>query len=193
MVRPQPTALEYRRFLVTMGRMNTTTLTDEQIRAGLRHSPPLIEGLKDEASQIQPCGVDLTVRTVSRFVSRGAIDFDNSGRVLALREEMPWLDGAIDLPVGSYHIVYNERVNLPSDIMALAYPRSTLLRCGVTIYTAVWDPGYSGRAEALLVVHNTHGFRITSDARVAQLVFTVLGAPVGDGYAGRYSGENPDP
>ena len=171
--------------------MLTTTLTDHQIRVRLRGSPPLIEGLRDEASQIQPCGVDLTVRTVSRFASQGAIDFDNTGRVLSVREDIPWVDGAIDLPAGAFHIVYNERVNLPSDIMALAYPRSTLLRCGVTIYTAVWDPGYSGRAEALLVVHNTQGFRLARDARVAQLVFTALGAPVGNSYGGRFKGENP--
>jgi dUTP pyrophosphatase len=74
--------------------------------------------------------------------------------------------------------------------MALAYPRSSLLRCGVTLHTAVWDPGYSGRAEALLVVHNTHGFRLGRAARIAQLVFTRLGDSVDRPYEGRYHGEN---
>jgi dUTP pyrophosphatase len=170
--------------------VQATILTDHDIRARLRNSPALVEGLRDELAQVQPCGVDLTVRVVSRFVSAGAIDFDNSGRVLALREAIPWDGDAVDLPAGPYHIVYSEQVNLPADIMALAYPRSSLLRCGVSVHTAVWDPGYSGRAEALLIVHNPHGFRLRRNARVAQLVFTLLGMPVDTGYSGGFNHEN---
>jgi len=170
--------------------MNTTILTDRDIRARLHSVPPLLEGLRDESSQIQPCGVDLTVRTISRFVAAGSIDFDNSGRVLPERASIPWEGDFISLAQGAYHVVYNEVVNLPRDVMALAYPRSSLLRCGVTLYTAVWDPGYSGRAESLLVVHNLHGFRLGKGARVAQLVFTALGSDVESVYNGRFRGEN---
>ncbi len=170
--------------------MQNTVLTDDQIRNRLRASPPLVEGILDEATQIQPCGVDLTVRTVSRFESSGVIDYDNAGRVLASRDILPWADGRLELPPGGYHVVYNEQVNLPRNIMALAYPRSSLLRCGATIYTAVWDPGYSGRAEALLVVHNANGFILGRNARVAQLVFTLLGTDVQSGYEGRFNNEN---
>lgn len=173
--------------------MSNNILTDQDIRARLSAAPPLLEGLIDPSTQIQPCGVDLTVRTVSRFATGGAADFDNGHRVLADREVLTWKDGAIDLPPGPYHIVYNEIVNLPDDVMALAYPRSTLLRCGVTVFTAVWDPGYSGRAEALLVVHNPAGFRLYEAARVVQLVFTRLGSEVASGYRGRFNGENLQP
>jgi len=170
--------------------MNTTILTDREIRARLLSKPPLLEGLRDESSQIQPCGVDLTVRTISRFMTAGTIDFDNSGRVLPERTPIPWEDNFASLVQGAYHIVYNEVVNLPRDIMALAYPRSSLLRCGVTLHTAVWDPGYSGRAESLLVVHNPCGFHLGEGARVAQLVFTILGSDVESVYNGRFRGEN---
>ena len=170
--------------------MHTNVLTDREIRARLRSVPPLIEGLRDEASQIQPCGVDLSVRTISRFLTAGTIDFDNSGRELPEREPIPWKDYLMSLSQGAYHVVYNEVVHLPHDVMALAYPRSSLLRCGVTLYTAVWDPGYSGRAESLLVVHNPNGFRLGEGARVAQLVFTVLGSDVESVYNGRFRGEN---
>jgi len=170
--------------------MSTILLTDREIRVGLRSAPPLVADLQDEATQVQPCGVDLTVRSVSRFASPGAIDFDNSRRALASRVELPWVDGWIDLACGAYHVVYGETVNLPGDIMALAYPRSSLLRCGVPLHTAVWDPGYSGRAEGLLVVHNPHGFRLGQRARIAQLVFTRLEDTVDRPYNGRYLGEN---
>lgn len=170
--------------------MQDTVLTDRDIRKRLQHSPPLVVGLLDEATQVQSCGVDLTLRTVSRFLSAGCLDFDNTRRSLADREEIPWLNDAMDLPPGAYHIIYNEQVNLPPDIMALAYPRSSLLRCGVTTHTAVWDPGYSGRAESLMLVHNPHGFRLDRRARVTQLVFTQLGNGVENVYQGRYNHEH---
>ncbi len=170
-----------------------TVLTDRDIRMRLQHSPPLLQGLIDEATQVQSCGVDLTLRKVSRFLSAGFLDFDNVRRTLPDREEVPWEDDAAELPPGAYHIVYNEQVNLPADVMALAYPRSSLLRCGVTTYTAVWDPGYSGRAEALMVVHNPHGFTLDRRARVTQLVFTQLASDVEEQYEGCYNYENLDP
>lgn len=167
-------------------------LTDRDIRARLLDAPPLVEGLVDPVTQVQSCGIDLTARTVSRFTGAGAIDFDNSGRVLSGTEALEWQDGWLHLPAGPYHLIYGQRVTLPADVMALAYPRSSLLRCGVSVYTAVWDPGYSGRAEALLVVHNPAGFTLGRDARVAQLVFTLLGDSVESPYNGRFKGENPD-
>jgi dUTP pyrophosphatase len=73
--------------------------------------------------------------------------------------------------------------------MALARPRSSLLRCGVNIGTAVWDAGYSGRSQSLMLVYNPSGFRVQKDARVAQLVFMTLTAET-DSYAGKYQNEN---
>jgi dUTP pyrophosphatase len=73
--------------------------------------------------------------------------------------------------------------------MALARPRSSLLRCGVTIETAVWDAGYSGRSQALLVVHNPSGFHLQKNARVLQLVFFRLTGET-EGYQGKYQREN---
>ena len=55
--------------------------------------------------------------------------------------------------------------------MALGRPRSSLLRSGVALHTAVWDAGYRGRSQSLLTVHHPEGFRLQRDARLAQLVF----------------------
>ncbi|HHE41473.1 MAG TPA: deoxyuridine 5'-triphosphate nucleotidohydrolase [Dehalococcoidia bacterium] len=168
----------------------TTVLTDSEIRRLLLCNPPLLEDMVDAEIQIQPCGVDLTVRRVSSYISSGTVDFDNSHRTLSVTEPWDWNGGHVFLPAGAYHIVYNEKVNLPRDVMALAYPRSSLLRCGVTVHTAVWDPGYSGRGEALLIVYNQAGFRLERWARVVQLVFTRLGNIATEGYRGRFHGEN---
>jgi dUTP pyrophosphatase len=73
--------------------------------------------------------------------------------------------------------------------MALARPRSSLLRCGVNIGTAVWDAGYSGRSQSLMLVYNPRGFRIQKNARVAQLIFMPLTTET-EGYSGKYQNEN---
>jgi len=75
--------------------------------------------------------------------------------------------------------------------MALARPRSSLLRCGVTVNTAVWDAGYSGRSQSLMVVYNPQGFRVQRNARVVQLVFLRLTQET-EGYRGVYQEENID-
>ena len=95
----------------------------------------------------------------------------------------------IELIPGAYVITYNEIVHLPRNVMALSAPRSSLLRCGVAVHNAVWDAGYSGRAQSLLVVYNQSGFRLQRNARVVQLVFFRLTQET-DGYQGVYQREN---
>ena len=90
---------------------------------------------------------------------------------------------------GAYLVTFNEVLSLPLDVMALAWPRSTLLRCGAVVHNAVWDAGYSGRSQALLVVHNPHGLLLHPDARLVQVVFIRLDRPT-QGYRGAYQGEN---
>jgi len=95
----------------------------------------------------------------------------------------------IDLVPGAYIITYNEIIHLPKNVMALATPRSSLLRCGVTVSTAVWDAGYSGRSQSLMVVYNPQGFRLQRNARIVQLVFLQLTSET-EGYQGAYQEEN---
>jgi dUTP pyrophosphatase len=96
----------------------------------------------------------------------------------------------VDLLPGCYLVTYNEVVNLPRGIMALARPRSSLLRCGVSIHNAVWDAGYSGRSQSLMVVYNTEGFRLYRNARIVQMVFFFLSREAAEGYRGMFQGEN---
>ena len=162
----------------------------ESIRWLVRAEPPLIDGLSDPETQIQPNGVDLRLASVWALAGPGHIGITNDERVIPERREVRAEDEWYALGPGPYVIRLVETVNLPSDLMALGRPRSSLGRCGVAIHTAVWDAGYSGRSEALLVVSNPAGFRVRRGARVLQLVFVRLDAPTRP-YAGRYQGENP--
>ena len=77
---------------------------------------------------------------------------------------------------------------MPMDIAAIARTRSTLLRNGAEVGTAVWDPGYEGRSSSMLTVYNPKGLRLKKGARVAQLIFFHTGE-VDKGYNGVYQKE----
>lgn len=143
-----------------------------------------------DESQFQPAGVDLTLKEVHRFLSAGKIDFDNRERKLSETEKIAFANDEVFLARGSYKIVYNEYVKIPSYAAAICFPRSSLLRCGVSLECAVWDPGYEGRSESLLVVHNENGVILKRNAKLGQLVFLKLNSAPSDLYKGRYLGEN---
>ncbi len=166
------------------------TLVREELQRYVRANPPLVEGLLDEQVQIQPHGIDLTVDEVYVIDGVGRIGFASESTVLPQGTRVAFgVDGWVHLPVGTYRIRLAERVHLPKDVYAIARPRSSLLRMGVHVGTALWDAGYSGRGEALLTVHNPHGIWLEHRARVMQLVFFVLDVPPQSGYRGRYWGE----
>lgn len=147
-------------------------LTRYDIQKRLQDSPPLVEELIDEEQQLQQNGIDLTVRSVALLSSQGRMGTEKSERIISQNSPLVFDGlGYLELIPGCYLITFNEIVHLPRDIMALARPRSSLLRCGVSIENAVWDAGYEGRSQALLVVHNRYGYRLKKNARVLQLVF----------------------
>ncbi len=165
-------------------------LSKQDIHRLLQQEPPLIEGYINLEEQVQPNGVDLTLREVALLQSSGKIAVKDNQRLVSDLAPLVFngLD-FIDLMAGTYIITYNEIVHLPRNVMAMATPRSSLLRCGVTVNTAVWDAGYSGRSQSLMVVHNPQGFRLQKNARVVQLVFLKLTGET-EGYQGAYQGEN---
>ena len=168
----------------------TAILSKPDIQALLQQEPPLIEGWTDLEQQLQPNGFDLTLREVAMLQSPGKITVANSQRLVSDLAPLVFDGlGFIDLMPGAYIITYNEIVHLPKNIMALATPRSSLLRCGVTVNTAVWDAGYEGRSQSLMVVYNPQGFRLQRNARIIQLFFLRLTQET-EGYQGTYQGEN---
>jgi dUTP pyrophosphatase len=167
-----------------------TILSKQDILNLVNGNPPLVDSYIKLEDQVQPNGFDLTLREISIIRSPGTIAISNSDRVLSgLDPLMTDSYGFFSLAQGSYVITFNEIVSLPKDVMALGQPRSSLLRCAVTVNMAVWDAGYSGRGQALLTVFNPHGFKLQKNARVAQLVFFQLAGQT-EGYSGTYQGEN---
>lgn len=146
----------------------------------------MLFGLKEE--DVDCSGIKLHLDKV--FVFKGKALLAKNSRKLAEVEEVEADNDVYHLMPGAYKIRYREIVKVPNNAIALAIPRSTLLRSGATIYTAVWDPGYEGRGEGLLTVFNSNGIDIEKGAQIAQLVFIRLDRETKFVYKGIYQREN---
>jgi len=148
-----------------------------------------VKDLLNSEIQVQPAGIDLRVKKIFTFRSRGRISFKN--RELPEVIEVPkGSDGCWELAPGGYRVRFSEIVEVPADAVGVCLPRSSLLRSGIDVRCAVWDPGYVGRGEALLSVINPNGCILCSEARIAQLVFIKLISSPKKLYSGSYLGEN---
>lgn len=153
-------------------------------------------GAPADALQRQPAGYDLTVESIARFAGVGALDLTNERRELPEIEPMPWeLTGAVDaspapltLLPGGYLITYSEVIEVPADCAGIVLPRSSLMRCGATLHSALWDPGYRGRGQGLLTVYNE--LRLYCQARIGQFVLIKLEQAAEELYSGTYQHEN---
>lgn len=149
----------------------------------------LLEGYMSLDKQLTPNGVDLTVAKISKFKKAGLLDFSNKERVISEAEEIipdkknkEDKYGWWELQPGTYKVKTNEAVNLPTDLIALAFSRTSILRMGCFTAHGVWDAGFSGRGEFTLTVQNPEGIKVKQNARIAQLIFYKIGET--EGYDG---------
>jgi len=138
----------------------------------------LIEGFISLDNQLTPNGFDITVESVSSFAAPGALDFSNKERILPQTKVLiPYKKNPEDsygwwnLAPGGYKIRTNECINLPNNIAALAFSRTSLLRMGAFTQNGVWDAGFRGKGEFILGVENPFGIELKQNARIVQLVF----------------------
>lgn len=174
----------------TLPRRIVGVLSSQQIRTLIEGPDSLVNGFLDLEEQLQPNGLDLTLASIEELTGPGRIGRSNAQRVLAPSSELAFDDdGYVQLKPGPYIARLNEAVRLPADVMAIAKPRSSLLRSGVAVHNAVWDAGYAGRSQVQVVVYNPSGFSLARDARIVQMVFLRLEAASDQPYKGQYQGE----
>jgi dUTP pyrophosphatase len=157
----------------------------------------IIGNLRSADIQVQPCGVDLTLKRMLVWKSSGVVDFDNTCRKIAETDALPFQPDTtvekpsglsfVDLPLCSYLVEFNETVDMPLDVMGQIFVRSSLFRSGALLNAGVIDSGYKGTVGALLQVVNPQGLRLWKDARLAQMVFHRMSEPT-KGYNGIYQG-----
>ncbi|KAF7171953.1 hypothetical protein CNMCM5623_004228 [Aspergillus felis] len=155
----------------------------------------ILRNVQNPTLQVQPCGVDLTLKRVLTWTSPGTIDLENQRRQTASTSEITFPTSStiapeerfLDLPQGSYLVEFNETVSVPLDVMGQIFVRSSLFRSGVLLSAGVMDSGYVGAVGALMQVLNPAGLRVYPSARLAQFVFHQMSEEV-EGYAGVYQG-----
>ncbi|MFW6448391.1 MAG: deoxyuridine 5'-triphosphate nucleotidohydrolase [Halobacteriota archaeon] len=139
-----------------------------------------------EPAQIQPNGVDISIASLASPQGGGSIERD--GKSIGSRRSHDPVDGRYEVQPGAYVVGYAERIAVPEGHVGFILPRSSLLRNGASLHTAVWDTGYEGRGEGLLTVGAP--LQIEDGARIGQ--FVLAGADHRGRYAGTYQGEGLD-
>jgi len=154
----------------------------------------MIENYIDLDKQLCEHGFDVTVDKVYEVIDYAVVDFTNELRRLPKLKEVEFSEYRIEdkvieaviLEQGSYVVELNEIVRLPKDICAIVLPRSTLIRSGCSLFSAVWDAGYEGKGK--LALHVGKRLILTKNARIGQMIFFKLTRPV-EGYSGSYQFE----
>ncbi|AAM02779.1 dCTP deaminase domain-containing protein [Methanopyrus kandleri] len=136
-----------------------------------------------DEDQYQPAGIDLKLDRVFRLEGRGAL-LEGDDKRLPEYREVETEGGVFELePNVPYVLELAPELEIPEDTAVLFLPRSTLLRSGVSVHTALGDPGFRGKIRVLAVNHHAAPYRIAHGERVVQAVF--LRAED----AGRYEGD----
>lgn len=125
-------------------------------------------------------GVDLTIKKIFNITKAGQVEIDKT--YIPEYSEYPCIqqpDGKklFYLEKGTYVAELNEGIKLGKNNTALIIMRSSLNRCGVTIQSAVWDPGYTtesnnkiGTMSVRLTVDTDKGFIVEKNARICQIL-----------------------
>ena len=136
--------------------------------------------------QSQPAGYDVTISRVYSYSKAPHVIGISKTPNSNLDEVIPQED-YFDLGVGAYLIDLNEVTTIPKDAIGILLPRSTLLRNGLDVRSALFDPGYSGQPKVMLVCHRPA--RIQRFSRVGQLILFRSDSEFAKQYSGQYQGE----
>lgn len=133
-----------------------------------------------DEKQYQPGGLDLRLGKIETFKTDkkyyGIIDGD---KIIPEREELRMnalsvngeLKNVYSLRPGvPYIATVQHKIKIDKESLQFYRPRSTLLRCGTHVMTAVGDNGYFGSLSFLIINYLPVDFVITKGERFAQLV-----------------------
>ena len=137
-----------------------------------------------DPSNVQGAGVDLEMDKLYEIKSSAELSRES--------RSLPELDehnvGVYCLAPGKYYLcTTKERANMPRDLVAFILPRSTLFRCGVSLRTAVVDPGYRGILTLGIRNESDHEFALERGSRICQIVFSEVKGEATN-YEGKYQG-----
>lgn len=141
-------------------------LTAKEIKSLIDPPVQMVTGIKNLKVQLQPVGLDLTLKKIM------IVPTHEYGDVAFHTKQLPkklHLTHKQMVPGRPYILICNETFNIPNFITVKVYPRSTLTRMGCMFTSALADPGYRGQLHFVMIP----GCRVQllPDARFAQAIF----------------------
>ncbi|MGA2667049.1 MAG: dCTP deaminase [Patescibacteria group bacterium] len=154
-------------------------------------SKKLVEGLCDrELTNPEGSGFDLRLGKVHKISGKGFLGIDerNSADSKLVAEYNPKKKKSIIIkPAESYLVTTLERVNLPQNLTAKTWMRSTLYRSGIIMSAGNVPPGYQGELTFLFYNAGKAKMEIELGARIVHILFWEVKGKT-NAYRGQWQG-----
>ena len=136
--------------------------------------------------QYQPNSIDLKLGKVYEFMS-------SNGEAYGLYDGKKHIPNKVEIcypyknrytlyPNKPYWLEIEPKIEIPEDIAQFYLPRSSLLRMGVTLHTALGDSGFNGHLMFLAINHTPYDIKLGKGERIATAInFEVDSAGLYDG------------
>lgn len=147
----------------------------------------LVEGLCErELKNPEGCGFDLRLGEVFQIKGEGFLGVDERKTCdTKLVASISRNDKEIVLKPGDFYLVKTiEKVNMPSDLVGIFKPRSTLHRMGILLRTSQVSPGYQGELIFAMVNLGPCPVKLELGSRIVHLMFAEI-----DGTTSLYRGQ----
>jgi len=135
----------------------------------------LVENLSErELKNPEGAGFDLRVGEIYEIKGKGFLGIEErkTPKVELVASFDPKKREIISLKPNKYYLIRTlEKVNLPSNLLALFTPRSTLFRSGVYIFGGQVPPGYRGQLTMGICNFRDKDFDLELGARVIHIMF----------------------
>lgn len=149
----------------------------------------LVEGLCErELTNPEGCGFDLCLGKVHRIYGKGFMGLterDSADSELLYEYDPKKKQSILLNPGDTYLVTTNEKVNLPLDLTANMWLRSTLYRSGIIMSGGNVAPGYSGELSFIFYNAGPCEFEIELGARIVHIMFFQV-AGTGNAYRGQW-------
>lgn len=151
----------------------------------------LVEGLCErELTTPEGCGFDLCLGKVHKITGRafmGLTERDSADSELVMEYTKDKKQSIIIKPGESYLVTTNERFNMPLNLTAAMWLRSTLFRSGLIMSGGKIDPGYVGELSFLLYNAGPIEMEIEMGARICHIMFFEISGESAE-YRGQWKG-----
>lgn len=154
----------------------------------------LVEGLCDrELNNPEGAGFDLRLSEIYELEGDGFLGVTErktpEAKLIAKNEPgKPEEDNFFIFKPGKYYLIKTmEKVNLPTAISGIIFPRTTMFRSGLALFNGIVQPGYSGELTFGISNLGKSDIKVSFEARIVHITFhEVMGE--GNEYRGQWQG-----